>query len=206
MDYVLKPGQPVTLPPYTDAHGLRLAIPRPNTPLAGTLPKHMGSDYTLRGMSGQMTADLVYGENDCCVMPQVGYHSPVHMASFSTPPHPSRHLPYRRGDQVEVTPQRPIASVLAPLWNPAAPQSVKVFEVYRQLPALVFGQVPEDVDGTWWLTTDTGIWLLEPGSYIVREMNGYGGRTIPPTFFVREFAQITELEGGVVADFPAPTG
>lgn len=139
-------------------------------------------------------------------MPQVGYHSPVHVESFSTAQHPSRLLPYRRGEEVEVTPQRPIASVLAPLWNPTAPHTTRVFEIWRQLPALVIGQVPEDADNNWWLETDTGTWLLLPGHFIIRELNGYGGRVVPHTFFVREFRAIAELTGAVVEEFANPTG
>lgn len=206
MDYTLKPGQPLRLPQYADADKLRLAIPRPDTPLAGTLPHHRSETYRLTGMFGQMTAELQYGPHDCAVMPQVGYHSPVHMESFSTPQQPSRHLPYRRGDQVEVTPQRPIASVLAPLWNPNAPHAARIFEIYRQLPALIFGRVPDDVDDTWWLETDTGVWVLMPGHFIIRELDGFGGRVVPPTFFIREFRAIAELEGGVVEEFDLPEG
>lgn len=206
MDYTLKTGQPLRLPRYAELGPLRLALPRPHTPLAGTLPKRGGGTYVLRGMMGQPVAEMNYGELDCCIMPQVGYHFPMSQEGFSTERRPSRLLPYRRGKQVDITPQRPIASVLAPLWSPGAPEKAAIFEVYRQQPALVYCQVPDDVDDNHWLETDSGNWLLLPGHYVISELSRHGARVVPPTFFIREFWSISELEGERLEDFHLPEG
>jgi hypothetical protein len=189
--YVLESGRR-NLPPYMHSQRLFLALPRRDEPLACVLPGLRVMAH-VTGMDGQRVAEFTITTQQADVMPQVGYHFPVNSSNIS-PAEPYNHqLPFLIGNQVEVTPQRPIAPALAGYWARQYDElNLPVYELWRQLPAFVLGVVPENAADEW-IMTDDGTWRLLPEAYLLCELDGTGARVVPPTFMVREFRGLAEL-------------
>ena len=194
-DYLMVPGQRQELPPYLAGNELRLLMHRPDTPLAAVLPR-VKKKVRQVGLDGRLAAMLEFTPTDWSVMPQVGYHFPLSEHAISTPDKPSRLLPYRLGEAVVLTPNRPIAPALYGFWAQSKLPGLQVFEIFRVYPAFLVGRVPDSVSGDDWLMTDLGNWRLTPGAYVIRDLNGYGGRVTDVTYLVREFDAVTELDPG----------
>lgn len=191
MDYRMIPGETPVLPPYLAGSRPQLLLQRPDTALVALSP---GIEKTieLTGLDGKAAAATQYAAGDWSIMPQVGYAYPTSASSISTPDRPSTLLPFRLGEPI-MPDASPISAALYGLWARNRQPGHQPYQLFRIADALLIGQVPTDAAGDEWLETDIGRWRLTPGSLVLREQNGYGGRVVDITYAANEFGGIANL-------------
>jgi hypothetical protein len=191
MNYCMVPGEQPVLPPYLAGSRLQLLLHRPDVPLAALFPRVV-KNIDLTGLDGKLAATTTYTVEDWSIMPQVGYAYPTSASSISPPDNVNRLLPFRQGEPI-MPDVSPVASALYGLWARNKQPGHQPYQLFRTTDALLVGQVPPDATGDEWLETDIGRWRLTPGSLVLREQNGYGGRVLDITYAANEFGGIAGL-------------
>ncbi|HVI69524.1 MAG TPA: hypothetical protein VM581_03630, partial [Magnetospirillaceae bacterium] len=190
LKYKLRSDSRAYLPPFVPGTTDLVAILRPNTPLACTKPETVSNtQLENRNLMGELCARLHLGRFDYQVVTQPGNQftvAPVDIIGSEAPVVVQPYEPFRLGSVVHATPDRPIASVVSAFWSQRG-QMVDVQELWRVRNALVLGRIAPGDEPDTWLSTDTGVFLIEPGSYVIQELTGRGVRIVSPTYMGREF-------------------
>lgn len=190
----------VKLPPLVPGTENRLALPRPNTPLACVIAPRSADLHNTAMNDGHRCSTEVLVQGLYHVVPQVGHQMVVSSSDVGPADAWDPFRAFTLGGPADL--RDPVRPALQRVWDNGTAETVEVLTLQRVLPAFVVGRIieePADIDpeqslAYQWLETSAGRWRTLPGAWIIREMSWRSVRVVPTLYMGREFIGISSTE------------